>query len=70
MLRVERTRNRVFTDMSNPNIEGNCYNCSRPLHRKTAHILFNANTEEYDAICKYCFLENPAYGRKIVVSKI
>lgn len=56
--------------MSNPNTEGNCYNCSRPLHRKTAHILFNANTEEYDAICKFCFLENPAYGRKIVVSEI
>lgn len=51
----------------NPNIEGNCQveNCNRPLHRKTGHILYNANTDRYDAICKFCFLENPSYGRKI-----
>lgn len=54
--------------MSNPNIEGNCQveNCNRPLHRKTGHILYNANTDRHEAICKFCFIENPAYGRKKV----
>jgi len=55
--------------MSNkPNLEGNCENidCNRPLHRKTAHTLFNANINEYQAICRFCILENPAYGKKKV----
>ena len=55
--------------MSNkPNLEGNCENidCNRPLHRKTAHTLFNENINEYQAICRFCFIKNPAYGRKKV----
>ena len=33
-----------------PNLQGNCEveNCNRPLHRKTGHILFNANTDQYE----------------------
>jgi hypothetical protein len=47
-------------------LRGNCDNCSRPLHRKTGHIHYNANIDDYEAICKFCLLENPTYGRKKV----
>ena len=52
-----------------PNLEGNCQNlnCNRPLHRKTANILFNENTECHEAICRFCLIEDPAYGRKKVI---
>jgi len=51
-----------------PNLNGNCeyQDCNRPLLRKTGHIIFNANTNEYESICRYCFLQDPSYGRKKV----
>jgi hypothetical protein len=42
-----------------------CENCDRPLHRKTAHVIYNANTDRFEDICRFCIIENPSYGKKV-----